>query len=202
LCSLCVLVGLIELGPYPVAMAGSPGEAVSNTLPPKFTLVALGLFQFGLLLALERPAQRWLAGPRAWTCTVIVNTMIMTIYLWHMTVLLAVLAVAYFLGGVGFHLEPGSAAWWWSRPLWLGVLAVLLVPLALALSPLERFSRPKDAPVPAAWRLVGGALMAGLGITLATLFGFDGDLGSFTSTGAIALILGGGWLVGLAPRLP
>ncbi|WP_167854854.1 acyltransferase family protein [Mangrovimicrobium sediminis] len=199
---LAALVALIFIGPYPLAMAGSPGEAVSNTLPPKVTLVALGLFQFGLLMAIEKPLQRWLSRLRVWTACVLVNSMIMTIYLWHMTVLLVVLAAGWFLDGFGFHTAPGGADWWATRPVWLALLTVLLVPLALLLSPLERVSRPADAPLPAAWRLVGGAILAGAGITLATLLGFDGAVASLKTTGTIALILGGGWLAGLAPPLP
>jgi peptidoglycan/LPS O-acetylase OafA/YrhL len=198
LLSLLALAALIFVGPYPIAMAGSPGDEVSNTLPPKITLMALGLFQFGLLMSLEAPMQRILAGLKTWTCTVIVNTMIMTIYLWHMTILLIVLAVSYYTGGFGLTIEPGTAEWWSSRPLWLAVLAVLLVPVALLLSPLERVARPKDAPLLSSWRLVGGAIMAGLGITLATLLGFDGNIFSLTNTGVIALVLGGAWICGLS----
>lgn len=201
LVSLLTLIALIFLGPYPIAMAGSPGDEVSNTLPPKITLVALGLFQFGLLLALEKPMQRLLAGLRLWTCTVIVNTMIMTIYLWHMTILLGVLAASYFTGGFGLTMEPGSSQWWWTRPIWLLLLAALLIPLALVLSPLERLARPQGAPVPPPSRLVGGAIMAGLGITLATLLGFDGNLLSPTNTGVIALVLAGAWTCGVAVKL-
>ena len=198
--SLLALMAMIFLGPYPVAMAGSPGEEVSNTRPPKITLIALGLFQFGLLLSLEKPMQRLLSGLRIWTLTVIVNTMIMTIYLWHMTILLVVFACAYLSGGIGLTLEPGLAEWWWTRPLWLAILAILLVPVALVLSPLERIARPAQAPVPAAWRLVAGAMMAGLGIALATLLGFDGQLFSVTSTGTLALVLVGALTCGLGLR--
>jgi hypothetical protein len=45
---------LISKGPYPLAMVGSPDEGLSNTLPPKVTLIALGVFQFGLLLDAPR----------------------------------------------------------------------------------------------------------------------------------------------------
>ncbi len=200
--SLLLLAALIYLGPYPVAMAGSPGEAVSNTLPPKVTLIALGMAQFGLLLALEKPMQGLLTGHRLWTCTVIINTMIMSIYLWHMTILLFALVCSHFFQGVGLTVLPGSAAWWWSRPLWLAILALLLVPVALLLSPLERLARPEGEPVPPALRLVGGAVMVGLGISLATLFGFDGSLLSPVSTGAIALVLVGAWVSGIRVRLP
>jgi peptidoglycan/LPS O-acetylase OafA/YrhL len=199
--SLLVLSALIILGPYPVAMAGSPGDEVSNTLPPKITLIALGLSQFGLLMAIEKPMQRALSSLNIWTTTVIVNSMIMTIYLWHMTVLLAVLVISYFTGGLGMTLVPGSAHWWWTRPLWLAVLGALLVPVALALSPLERGTRQRDSMPPSAARLVGGAMMAGLGITLVTLLGFDGNLLSPTSTGAVALVIGGAWIGGVSVRL-
>lgn len=198
--SMLLLMGLIFIGPYPVAMAGSPGDEVSNTLPPKITLIALGLFQFGLLLSIEKPMQKLLARLNVWTCTVIVNTMIMTVYLWHMTVLLVVLAVSYFIGGFGLTMATGSPEWWATRPVWLLLLTVLLIPLALALSPLERVARPKDKPIPSALRLVSGAVMAGLGITLATLLGFDGSLLSASNVGTFLLVIGGAWVCGLSVR--
>ena len=198
---LLALMGMIFLGPYPIAMAGSPGEEVSNTLPPKATLIALGLFQFGILMALERPMQRLLAGLKVWTSTVIINTMIMTIYLWHMTILLLVMAIAYLIGGFGLTIEPGTAEWWSTRPAWLAIMAALLIPVAMILSPLERIARPEDQPTPAAWRLVFGAALAGIGITFTTLFGFDGELFSWSNAGIVAVV-GGGLLCGLSARAP
>ena len=193
------LMVLIMFGPYPVAMAGSPGDEVSNTLPPKITLIALGLGQFGLLLALEKPMQALLKKTSFWASTIIINTMIMTIYLWHMTVLLAVMACAYFAGGIGLQMPVGSTDWWVSRPLWLLVLLLPLVPAALALSPLERISRRDDSDVPSRWRLIIGSTLCGIGIVMATLMGFNGDLLSFVSTGAILALLVGAWLCGLTP---
>ena len=62
---------LVLFGPYPRSMVGVPGEEVSNTLPPSLAMLALGVLQAGLLLALERPARRWLArriGPGPQRC--------------------------------------------------------------------------------------------------------------------------------------
>jgi Acyltransferase family len=199
LVAFAVLVVLIVYGPYPVAMAGSPGEEVSNTLPPKITLIALGMAQFGLLLALEKPMQALLRKTAFWASTIIINTMIMTIYLWHMTVLLAVMASSYFAGGVGLQMPVGSPDWWISRPLWLLVLLIPLVPAALLLSPLERISRADDSAVPSRWRLITGSMLCGMGIVMATLLGFNGDLFSPVSTGAIVMLLLGAWLCGLTP---
>ncbi len=58
---------LIFEGPYPLAMVGSPDEGLSNTMPPKVTLLALAIFQFGLLLSVEGAMRRVLNRPRLWT---------------------------------------------------------------------------------------------------------------------------------------
>ena len=82
---LLTAAALVVLGPYPVAMVGLDTEAVTNSQPPKVTLIALALFQTGLALALEGPVRRWLARDRVWAPVVMINAQIMTIYLWHMT---------------------------------------------------------------------------------------------------------------------
>jgi hypothetical protein len=97
---------LVFYGPYPLAMVGSPDQVLSNTTPPKITLIALGTFQFGLLLAFENPMRRKLANPRLWTATVLINSMIMSIYLWHITVMIVLIGVLYLAGGIGLGLEP------------------------------------------------------------------------------------------------
>lgn len=197
--SLALLYILTVLGPYPVAMAGSPGGEVSNTLPPKITLIAIGLAQFGLLMALEPAMRRALGNLRLWTATVLVNSMIMSVYLWHMTVLLALFALSYSLSGFGLRLDTGSTDWWLARPLWLLVPGILLIPVALLASPLERLARPAEAPVPNAWRLVTGAMMTGAGLIMATLMGFDGELLSLGSVAAL-LLLAGAWVCGIFDR--
>lgn len=194
-----VLVLLIFAGPYPLAMVGSPDEDLSNTLPPKVTLVALAAVQFGLLLALEAPARRMLAGTRAWAATVLVNGMIMTVYLWHLTVMVIVVAIAFELGGVGLRVEPGSPDWWLTRPLWIVFLYAVLLPVALALAPLERRGRPADAPVPPAARQVGGALLLCAGIALLATFGFgDAPLPGLDAA-AFVMAVAGAALCGVMP---
>ncbi|GAB3095255.1 hypothetical protein GCM10027217_09110 [Pseudomaricurvus hydrocarbonicus] len=69
-----LLYTLIFHGPYPLAMVGSPDKAVSNSLPPKITLLILGLIQFGVLHALEKPMQKLLSNAKLWTLTVLVNS--------------------------------------------------------------------------------------------------------------------------------
>lgn len=188
---------LIHYGPYPLAMVGSPDENLSNTLPPKATLIALGVFQFGLLLSLEGPMRKALDNLTLWAGTVLVNSMIMTVYLWHITVMVIFGSVLYLSGGFGFHIEPGTTEWWLTRPIWIGILLCLLFPLALALSPLERQGRKQGAAVPAAWRQVLGAVMAGLGIALLAMWGFGGAPLWWLDDAALVLVIAGAALSGL-----
>ncbi|MGB5334240.1 MAG: acyltransferase [Woeseiaceae bacterium] len=169
---LMALSALIFKGPYPFAMVGSPDEAISNTLPPKITLLALGIAQFGLLLAIEGPMRRLLEGLRIWSVTVLINSMIMTLYLWHLTVMVILVSLLYLAGGFGLGIEPASSAWWLTRPVWIAVLYLCLFPVALVLGPLERRARPAGAPVPSAIRMVAGAILICLGVAALALFGF------------------------------
>lgn len=191
---------LISKGPYPLAMVGSPDEGLSNTLPPKATLIALGIFQFGLLLALENPMRRALQSLRLWTATVLINSMIMTVYLWHITVMVVFGGVLYLLGGTGLGIEPGSADWWLSRPVWIAILIVLLLPVALLLSPLERRGRSVDAGVPSPVRQIAGAMMICVGVSLLAMFGYGGGPFPRLDLVSFALIVVGAGASGLLPR--
>src|SRR5262245_64497960 len=79
---LLALLLLVNMAPYPVAMIGVPEDPISNTTPPKVTLIALAIMQGGLLLALQAPARRWLAGRAAWRASVAINGSIMTFFIW------------------------------------------------------------------------------------------------------------------------
>jgi hypothetical protein len=172
-----VLLLLVHLGPYPVSMIGVPGDPISTTTPPKVTLIALAIMQGGLLLALQAPARRWLAGRLAWTATVAMNGTIMTVFIWHMTATALVILAAYLAGGLGLRLEPGTSEWWWSRLPWLAANAVALIPLVVAFGRFERLRTTAGVPAPA-WRYVLGALITGTGLALLAAQGVGGS-GSF-----------------------
>ncbi len=201
---------MVTYGPYPLAMVGSPDPELSNTLPPKVTLLALGVFQFGLLLALETPMRRALDGLKLWTATVLINSMIMTVYLWHITVMVLFGTLLYVTGGLGLGIEPGTAAWWWSRPVWIAILLALLLPVALLLSPLERRGPPAGAPVPGVARQIAGALLICVGIALVAMYGFGGGPSPKLATAsgpfprvdvaAFAMVIVGAGISGLLPK--
>ena len=196
---LLALYLLIFKGPYPLAMVGSPDEGLSNTLPPKITLLALGIFQFGLLLALEGPMRRTLSGLRLWTATVLVNSMIMTVYLWHITVMVVFVALLYMAGGIGLTLEPGTTEWWLWRPVWVAVLLVLLIPVALPLSTFERRGRSQNSATPSAARQVTGAMMICLGVALLAMYGYGGGPIPRLDVGSFALVIVGAGISGVLP---
>src|SRR5215475_14336808 len=172
-----VLLLLVHIGPYPVSMIGVPGDPISTTTPPKVTLIALAIMQGGLLLAVQAPARRWLAGRVAWTATVAMNGSIMTLFIWHLTATILVVLAAYLAGGFGLRLEPGTSEWWWSRFPWLAANAIALTPLVVAFGRFERPRPTRGAPGPA-WRYVLGALMTGTGLALLAAQGVGG-YGSF-----------------------
>ena len=198
---IAILYLAITLGPYPLAMVGSPDEGLSNTLPPKATLLALALFQFGLLMAIEEPMRKALAGLRLWTATVLINSMIMTVYLWHITVMILLGVVLWYFDGFGFRIEPGSTLWWQTRPVWIAVLMLLLVPTALLLSAFERVAPRDPASAPPAARQIIGAIMICLGITVLTLYGFSNDAVPNLDWAALGLVVAGAGINGLLPRL-
>ena len=192
---------LIFVGPYPLAMVGSPDPGLSNTLPPKITLLALGVFQFGLLLSLQTPMRRALENLKLWTATVLINSMIMTIYLWHITVMVILIALLYLAGGIGLGIEPGSTEWWWSRPVWIAVLLLLLLPVALLISPLERRSRGAGPSIPSSFRQVAGAMMFCLGVALLSLFGYGGGPLPGLDIASFVLVLAGAGVSGVLPGI-
>src|SRR5262245_35420561 len=171
--ALAALLLLVHLAPYPVSMIGIPEDPISNTTPPKAILIALAVMQGGLLLAMEPPARRWLAGRAAWTATVAINANIMTLFIWHLTATSFVVLAAYLAGGIGLRLEPGSSEWWWTRLPWVFANAVALAPLVVAFGRFERPRATEGRPAPA-WRYVVGAFLTCAGLALLAAQGIGG----------------------------
>jgi len=142
-----------------------------------------------------------LSGIRIWAATVLINGMIMTLYLWHLTVMVIIVGLAYLAGGVGLGMEPGSADWWVARPIWIAVLYAALLPVALLLSPLERHARAANATVPAAARLVGGAVLLCLGVALLARFGFGSAPLPRLDIAAFLMVVSGAAISGLLPGI-
>ena len=138
---------LVGLGPYPVSMITAAGDEISNSNPTRVTMAFLGMLQAGLVLLAEAPLTRWLQRPRVWLVTVVLNSRIMTWFLWHLTAMVAVSSLLVALGGVGLGLEPLSAAWWLTRPVWWLVLLTVTYGFVLDLRSL-RVTPPGPTTLP------------------------------------------------------
>lgn len=192
LVGLAALLALTVSGRYPVSMVGVPGAEPTNNLPPTVALMMLAVFQMGLILALRSAVARWLERPTVWSAVILGNGRIMTIYLWHMTAMVAVISLGLLLGGVGLGIEPLSGGWWWSRPVWFGVL---LLPLAGLIALFGRQEQNRTSrPV--------AKLAVGVGFPT-VMWGFSSlALNGFVTAGAVALmpaaaVTVGSWTLGV-----
>ena len=130
---------LTNIGVYPQSMVSLQGES-SNMFPTTPCIAALAVFQLGIVLLARVRIERWLAGRRAWSATVAVNAVAMTVFTWHMTALVAAIGIYQLLG---YELgTQADAGWWWQRPLWL-VLPGLV--LAVLVATFARFELPGRA---------------------------------------------------------
>ncbi|QUL38435.1 acyltransferase [Erythrobacter sp. JK5] len=198
---LAILVSITVYGFYPVSMVSAPG-GFSNSLPPTLALFALGVTQVGLVLALEPLGRKLLDHVGVWTATVLMNGMIMTVFLWHLTAFVLVMTVVWLgLGGVGLDSVPGTGEWWISRPLWLAIYILALLPMIAVFARHERSFGPirGGRTVPRV-RAVFGVLMiciglaATAGVTIASPDSISG-----VRWWVIALPLVGAALLGFGP---
>lgn len=139
---------LVEWGPYSASMLG-------NLNPPTLPLVLLGLAQ-ACLLRVARPALAALMRVRAAQGFVFVlGTRLMTVYLWHLPVILIVTGITLLIPGAAP--TPSSPAWWWSRPIMFVVVLAAVLALSLLIARWEALgtlgASPSPPVVAVAWLL-------------------------------------------------
>ncbi len=158
-------LALVTLGNYPFSMVAVEYADESNTQPPTIALFAHTLMWLGLILALRRPAERWLQRPRVWAPVALGGSVVMTVFLWHMTALV-IAAVLTHPTGLWPETPRIDGTWWALRPLWLALCGMVLAGLVTAF---RRFEEVPD-PIPEQRRvrtLLGLiATTVGLGIVL------------------------------------
>ena len=129
------LVPMTFAGPYSFDM-------LTNLNPPTLPLVALAVAQ-ACVLRLLRPALARLMNTHAARAVVfVVGSRLMTVYLWHLPLILIITGLSLLIPGAAP--TPGSAAWWWSRP----ILYVVVLAGVFALSFLVgRWEAPREIEV-------------------------------------------------------
>jgi len=183
---------LVAFGPYPLSMVGMPGAPVSNAGPPTTCLITLAVGQIGLVL-LARPLIRALAAkPRAAQVLTWVGARSMSLYLWHMTAMVAVAGV--WTIGFGYHTPtPGSLAWFAVLPVWIGSCAAVLFGLLRVFGRFEANAPdplPLRPPMPA---VVLGTLAVAVGTLGIAANGFSPGAALLSSGSAVwaAVVLSG-----------
>lgn len=119
---------LVACAGYPASMVGVPGDAVSNLDPPTLAAVTFGMAQCGLALLLRERLRRVMRRRLVlWAAVALVNLSAMTIFLWHLTALMATTATGLLAGPLpGLHTAPEGLAWVVYRLAWLPVFALAL----------------------------------------------------------------------------
>ncbi len=153
-----VLSLLVALGPYPARMVGAPGDAWSNIHPPNLALLALAIGQIGLVELLRPALARLLLRPRLWLAIVMVNTVVMSLYLWHQV---AHMGAAALLLPLGWPVPPAGTAAWWAATIGMVLAsAVVLAAIVAVVRPAEHRPAPRTMPAQR-WRSAVAAVAVG-----------------------------------------
>ncbi len=186
--ALYILIAILD---YPISMVSVPGEEVSNTRPPTVAMLAVGSVQIGLILLIEGAVNRWLSRPGPWSWVILLNQMIMSVYLWHITAMIALVGILMAFGGIGLSMEPGTTTWWSLRPIWLMGFVLTLAPFLAIFMRFENASRVAGTALPGQAQATVGAVVTCAGLVMIALDGI-GDGGAIgVNLIAVALVIGG-----------
>ncbi|MFC8599674.1 acyltransferase family protein [Isoptericola sp. NPDC057191] len=130
---------LVAVGPYPPSMIGMPGDKISNLGPPTAPVVLHAVAQVCLVLLFRASLVRRAGTAAGQRVVGALARRSMTVYLWHLTAMFAVVGVA--LLGLGQRLPVAwGADWWASRPVWFAAFLLTLLGLV------RLFGRFEDRP--------------------------------------------------------
>lgn len=137
LAGLLGLIILTNIGIYPKSMVGTGVDKISNMHPPTLCIAVHSCWLIGAAMILRNTLNRWLARLKPWMLVITANSVIMTLYLWHITAY----AVAFLiLSPLGLGQEPvGTPLWWLQRLVWIIGPAIVL---AGFIKIFARFERP------------------------------------------------------------
>jgi hypothetical protein len=85
---LVVNAGLYLFGPYQLSLVGIDADGVRNMTPPSLLLAGHAIMLCAFAIGAAPAITRWAARPTVWRLAVIGNSGAMTLYLWHMPLLL------------------------------------------------------------------------------------------------------------------
>lgn len=133
-------------------------DLIANINPPTTALLLVGIAHTMLMSLMRERLNTWSRGAVGSGIRSFVTPRAMTIYLWHMPVLLAMAGISAVLAIVtGIALpEPNSIEWFVTRPLWLAVAFVLVAGIAFAFAGIE--ARPAPTATASTARLASASV--------------------------------------------
>ena len=170
---------------YPTSLVGIPTEKFSNMAPPTVILVCHSFVLFGAFVLLAPWLRRRFATPRAFHATARAGLFAMTVYLWHMLVLVGWLALLHLVGlDLPVRVESGQVVpdglAYWAYVVPVAIVFVLLVyVVARALWPVEFvhlpwFDDPPHRAPSSEWVAAAGTVLVGVGLLSIAGAGFSG----------------------------
>ncbi|WP_422745477.1 acyltransferase family protein [Mycobacterium sp. WMMD1722] len=154
---LIVNIALMRLGPYELSLVGVETQQLKNMSPPSLLLAGHAIMMCAFAIAAAPAIARWARRPRVWWLTAIGNSGAMTLYLWHMPVLLGMHLVFDYLGFPRF--DPSAPDFVVLSIVQVLVMATLVGVAFVVLRPLE------NSPLPG-W---DGGTVAGPGLRSAAV---------------------------------
>lgn len=176
-----VLWGLVSLGGYSWSM-------LTNQWPPTTPMAVFAVVQASALALLHAPLTALMRTRAAQGVVFVLGSRLMTIYLWHLPVILA-------LTGVQLLLPlplpaPGSPLWWWTRVPFLLVVLGAVWALSLVLVRFERVPPLGDPRFAGTGATAAAVIVFVLPILAITAYGLDFPLAAValvTTAAAIRL---------------
>ena len=95
---LAVNIALLVFGPYELSLVGIETQHLKNMTPPSLLLAGHAIMMCAFAIAAAPAITRWAQRPRVWWLAAIGNSGAMTLYLWHMPLLLGMHVTFAYLG--------------------------------------------------------------------------------------------------------
>lgn len=127
-------------------VVGYSKDMYENLNPPTLCILVLGVGQLLLFAFLHPYLSRLATMPLFRASSDVINRNSMTIYLWHVPV---VVMIALTMMSMSMSMpEPLSQYWWETRPLFLGLVTIALIPIVFLVARWEKSRRAKTpAPI-------------------------------------------------------
>ncbi|WP_158167636.1 acyltransferase family protein [Mycolicibacterium smegmatis] len=135
-----VNLALLYFGPYELSLVGIETQQLKNMTPPSLLLAGHAIMLCAFAIAIAPAITRWAQRPRVWWLAAIGNSGAMTLYLWHMPLLLGMHLVFDYAGLDRY--DPASPGFVALSVVQMMLMTVLVGIAFVALRPLENNPLP------------------------------------------------------------